>query len=417
MSLRATPYILGGAGIAAFAVALNYTLRGRALEEVPGMPPRDPFKPPKPGELEASIPSHTVQVVDRAPANAIPASAQTVVKPKPSSSASNSAQLAAASLYTLVTTPPVNWGTRAAPNAAITSAQRAMGGGIQADGVYGPKTAARGAALLNRAFPARPAAQPAAAAAPASAPRPAASTPRPAAPPAASNEPRSSSPDAPQPATAAAKSAEETRTPKQAAQQLYTYVVPLVKAGNLAELGSKTKPNNFVANCQRDMRLIESDGIYGPKTAARGKELLGREFPARSPVKKRVSTSATLPPNWKVEPPGALTAVPEATIPVDPPAGPLPQLWPGAAKVLEQMPPAPSSTKRAPKDAAAALYALVTQDSFQDWGSRAHPNTLIAAAQRDMGSVTADGVYGPKTAARAAALLGRAMPARGTFLG
>jgi hypothetical protein len=412
MSLRATPYILGGAGIAAFAVALNYTLRGRALEEVPGMPSRDPFKPPKPGELEASIPSHTVEVVSRAPANAIPAQSAQPAK-KPSTSATNAAQLAAAALYSLVTTPPVNWGTRTAPNPAIAGAQRAMGGGLQPDGVYGPKTAARGAALLGRAFPARPASQPAtkpAAAAPSAA---AASYPKP---PAASSEPRTSSADAPQPAAAAAKSAEETRTPKQAAQQLYTYVVPLIKAGNLAELGAKGKPNHFIANAQRDMRLIESDGIYGPKTAARGKELIGREFPSRT-SKKRVS-AATLPANWKVEPPGALTAVPEATLPVDPPAGPLPQLWPGAGKVLEQSPPAPSSssTKRTPKEAAAALYALVHQSDV-DWGTKVHPNTLIAAAQRDMGSVTADGVYGPKTAARAAALLGRAMPARGTFTG
>jgi hypothetical protein len=47
-----------------------------------------------------------------------------------------------------------------------------------------------------------------------------------------------------------------------------------------------------------------------------------------------------------------------------------------------------------------------------DWGTKAHPNTLIRSAQHDMGGLTADGVYGPKTQARGSVLLSRSFPAR-----
>jgi hypothetical protein len=46
-------------------------------------------------------------------------------------------------------------GTKAAPAKTVRDAQHDMGGGLIADGIYGPKTQARGKALTGKAFPAR----------------------------------------------------------------------------------------------------------------------------------------------------------------------------------------------------------------------------------------------------------------------
>jgi hypothetical protein len=45
--------------------------------------------------------------------------------------------------------------------------------------------------------------------------------------------------------------------------------------------GTKARPNAELAKAQADMGGIAADGIYGPATKARGKQLIGRTFPAR----------------------------------------------------------------------------------------------------------------------------------------
>ena len=178
-----------------------------------------------------------------------------------------------------------------------------------------------------------------------------------------------------------------SRSPRQAATDLYTYVTQAMRQGLEGPLGSKTTPDEYLAAAQRDMRLIASDGIYGPKTAARGKELLGREFPPRHATKRRVIPATVI------------NALPAST-----------------AAVLDFPPPEPPSLMskvpvHSPKEAAAALFELVTHPPVS-WGSKASPNYLLRDAQRDMGGLTADGIYGPKTQARGTLLLGRSFPAR-----
>ncbi len=46
-------------------------------------------------------------------------------------------------------------GYRGYPNATVEAAQADMGGGIAADGIYGPQTRTRGADLIGTTFPPR----------------------------------------------------------------------------------------------------------------------------------------------------------------------------------------------------------------------------------------------------------------------
>ena len=70
------------------------------------------------------------------------------------------------------------------------------------------------------------------------------------------------------------------RTDKTAALELLAYVTPILKAKRGAELGTKNAPNSFVKAAQVDMG-VTPDGIYGPETRTRGKQLIGSTFPAR----------------------------------------------------------------------------------------------------------------------------------------
>jgi hypothetical protein len=190
-------------------------------------------------------------------------------------------------------------------------------------------------------------------------------------------QPAQAQPQAPartMPAAAAApphskSAAAPTRAPSDAARELYALVVPLIRDGNLDALGTNDQPSQQIAILQRDMRGLKSDGVYGPKTAARGKELLGREFPSRSaPANRRVAMTPA----------------------------------PAAPKV---------EIRYSPEQAAEALYLLVTHAPV-DWGTKARPNSLIEAAQHDMGELVADGVYGPRTQARGTKLTAKKFPAR-----
>lgn len=80
--------------------------------------------------------------------------------------------------------------------------------------------------------------------------------------------------------TPAAVPSSAKRSDKAAAQELLAYVTPILKAKRGAELGTKGTPNSFVKAAQVDMG-VSPDGIYGPETRTRGKQLLGVTFPAR----------------------------------------------------------------------------------------------------------------------------------------
>lgn len=124
------------------------------------------------------------------------------------------------------------------------------------------------------------------------APRPAAITelvkiaaraPRPPAP--SSPAPPTARPQAPAPSSPAPKievgPAVIKRSPEKAALDLLEYATAAINAGRARTLGSKGAPNQVVQDAQRDMG-ITADGIYGPATRAKGKQLTGKTFPARA---------------------------------------------------------------------------------------------------------------------------------------
>lgn len=85
------------------------------------------------------------------------------------------------------------------------------------------------------------------------------------------------------PKASAATTVEPTapRSPKEAAQALFDYASRVLKAGKGASLGTANAPSSTVRAAQSDMAMHVADGIYGPDTRARGKELLGKTFPVR----------------------------------------------------------------------------------------------------------------------------------------
>jgi hypothetical protein len=188
------------------------------------------------------------------------------------------------------------------------------------------------------------------------------------------------------------------RAPRVAAQDLFAYVTALVRAGKGDELGSAATPNSTILAAQNDMRLVKVNGVYDAPTRARGKELIGREFPQRE--QKRAA--ATAKPATAPKPFGIDLVIPPHAAP---------------AVVLEAAPaaaPPPPSAKvpaHAPREAAEALLLYVGQPGA-DFGSKASPSSIVRDAQKAMGGITADGVYGPKTGARIAALTGKAAPQR-----
>lgn len=179
-------------------------------------------------------------------------------------------------------------------------------------------------------------------------------------------------------------SAPDARSSRQAAQVLRDYANAAFQRGDADALGTKAHPSEVVRAAQRDMKLLTADGVYGPKTAARGKELLGIEFPNRARMK-------------------APAAAPKA-----PPA-------PAPRPITELAPPVPPATAVAhhsPLEAANALLMLLQSSTQATWGTKASPNALIQQAQHDMGGLTADGIYGAKTQARGRTLTGKSFPTR-----
>lgn len=203
------------------------------------------------------------------------------------------------------------------------------------------------------------------------------------------------------PSTAIDITPQQVRTPKDAAKELLSYVSPLIRNGRADALGTKEAPNTIIQALQTDMRKVTADGVYGPKTAARGKELLGMEFPARAGAKRVVPKQAPPPlaaaPKPKASPAPASASIPPALAELKPPAAPPP-------------PDVPVS-EHSPKEAAEALLMYVTGAGV-DWGSKPKPNPIIRDAQKAMQKLTADGIYGPKTRDRGKQLTGKTFPPR-----
>lgn len=134
-------------------------------------------------------------------------------------------------------------------------------------------------------------ASPQPAAAPSTAPAAPAQRPAPAAPPAppaaavkpaaSKRKPTHAAAPAQRPAPAAPPAASVQRAPEQAARELYDYASAALKAKKGSQLGTKGRPSAVVQSAQRDMGQITADGIYGPSTRARGKQLTGVTFPER----------------------------------------------------------------------------------------------------------------------------------------
>lgn len=167
---------------------------------------------------------------------------------------------------------------------------------------------------------------------------------------------------------------------REAAERLYYLVGQLLHSKRYGELGTGANPNQQIARLQAAMGLIEADGIYGPKTRARGKELTGMEFPVR------LRAAPTAPP------------VPTPTAP-QPPA---------------PEPPIPSeklTTRDSKFEAAEKLYAHIESGGAR--GFKRRPSEDVREAQKTMGGgLVPDGIYGPKTRARGAELLGKPFPPR-----
>jgi hypothetical protein len=157
---------------------------------------------------------------------------------------------------------------------------------------------------------------------------------------------------------------------KQAAVDLGAYLA------QTHSFGSKGHPDATVKAKQAAMGGLTADGIVGAKTRARA-DALGVKLPS-----------------------GAGSTAPAPHVAASPAAKPSPSS------------PAPSSPAVNPQKQAAVNLGQYLALSH-DFGSKAHPSSTVKASQAAMGGLTADGIVGPKTRARALAL-GVELPAAGT---
>ena len=189
--------------------------------------------------------------------------------------------------------------------------------------------------------------------------------------------------------------------PKKYAEQLYVYASRMIRAGKASKLGSKANPNPEVKRMQGGMRRLRKDGIYGPATRKRGKELIGKSFPIRRRVKPAERKAFVAP-----EPLPAVTAPP----PIEREPEPI-------EREREPPPePEPAPLARAPKRAALDLLSYArsvgSRGRAAAFGYKNNPNETVQDAQRDMGGLVADGIYGNKTRARGRELTGQRFPIR-----
>ena len=212
--------------------------------------------------------------------------------------------------------------------------------------------------------------------------------------------------------------APQKKSKKEIAERFYQYVTREIREGRSANLGSKDRPNMVVLQAQQEMGGLKEDGIYGDKTRKRGKELTGKEWPVRRsgitivPVEPKPAATAEPKPQpaTKEEIEAAAMALAQAFGKKREPAKPKP-----APKPAAKPKPAPA-VKRTPVQAANDLYAYAKAvlAAKEGWklGTRDKPSETVRSAQADMGELTADGIYGPKTKARGKALTGKDFPTR-----
>lgn len=194
--------------------------------------------------------------------------------------------------------------------------------------------------------------------------------------------------------------------PREAADKLYSYVVRMIQAGKASRLGTKGRPNKTVKALQDDMGRIRDDGIYGPDTRKRGKELLGREFPRRRRVRRTRTPAAIEKRAPKPTPPEPedviLTSVaPAAAVEVE-----------TEAVTVEPEPEEGRTATRAANDLYLYVRGIGTSGRARALGYKGHPNQTVKDAQADMGGLDDDGIYGPATRARGKELTGQTFPAR-----
>jgi hypothetical protein len=192
---------------------------------------------------------------------------------------------------------------------------------------------------------------------------------------------------------AAAPKPPAKRAPIQAARELLEYVSSAIKSGQGSTLGTKTAPNPAVKAAQIDMGVSPADGIYGPATRNKGKSLTGKDFPARDAPPKAVTVKPAPPAVKPAAKPAAPKAVPKT-----------------AAAVVAPKPSATRSAKQAATELLQYAKAAIAQNA--SLGTKAAPNSMVKAAQIDMGVSPADGIYGPATRNRGKALTGTTFPAR-----
>jgi hypothetical protein len=102
------------------------------------------------------------------------------------------------------------------------------------------------------------------------------------------------------------------------------------------------------------------------------------------------------------------------------PAAPAPSAPSSARAKPKAKPPAPPApaapSSRTPEQAASALYsyakAALAAGKGAQLGIKGAPSSTVHDAQRDMGGLVADGIYGPATRERGHALINKTFPAR-----
>jgi hypothetical protein len=91
----------------------------------------------------------------------------------------------------------------------------------------------------------------------------------------------------------------------------------------------------------------------------------------------------------------------------NPPPGPIP------AQARTAPAPRPAPARPAGRSAQAAASDLLAYfNAGRPLGTGNAPSAFVQAAQRDMGGIAADGIYGPQTRSRGQALIGKTFPPR-----
>lgn len=204
---------------------------------------------------------------------------------------------------------------------------------------------------------------------------------------------------------------------REAAERMYIYAAEMIRAGRASELGTRAAPNSNVRALQKAMRLIADEGIYGTQTRARGKELLGRDFPTRTRKQPTQSLAPTPPPPTEEAPIVPADRDEKQTL-VD--LAREHGISPSQAFAWEQLNTATldaqGSRALTQKEAAAVLlkYVRAIGDVGRSarLGYRGHPNVIVQTAQTGMGGLTPDGIYGGATRRRGKQLTGAPFPPR-----